>query len=117
MPSSVPQKPIAVVDDVRFDAHLDQGGGHPECPERLTAAREGLYSSLQSVEKLPVGAREASDQELTRIHKPSYVQRLRSSLYDGYGHLDPDTYFAPGTREATWLAAGGGIDLTRAILE
>src|SRR5689334_827118 len=32
------QEPLAIVDDSRFDAHHDPGGGHPERPERLAAA-------------------------------------------------------------------------------
>ncbi|HEX2676372.1 MAG TPA: histone deacetylase [Polyangiales bacterium] len=112
MSAAQPQaKPIAIVDDPRFDAHEDGSGPHPERPERLAAARDGLYSVLDASPRVALAPREANDDELARIHVPAYVQRLRGALGGGYGHLDPDTYFCPATREAAWLAAGGGIDL------
>jgi len=107
--------PIAIVDDARFDAHEDQSGTHPECPERLSAARQGLYSRLTQEARLPVLAREATIAELQWVHRPEYVSRLVTRLADGHGNLDADTYFSPGTREAAWLAAGGAIDFATAL--
>jgi acetoin utilization deacetylase AcuC-like enzyme len=108
--------PFAVVDDARFDAHEDLSGPHPECPERLTAAREGLYATLPATLQTRIAPREATDVELARVHLPGYVSALRGALGAGHGHLDPDTYFCPQTREAAWLAAGGAIDLARALV-
>ncbi len=107
---------IAIVDDPRFDAHEDPTGPHPECPERLTAAREGLYGTLPTSERLVVPAREVSEAELTRVHRSDYLDKLRERLRDSGGHLDPDTYFCRGTREAAWLAAGGAVDLARTLV-
>jgi acetoin utilization deacetylase AcuC-like enzyme len=108
--------PVAVVDDTRFEAHEDTGGQHPECPERLVAARSGLFGQLAADKRLIVPAREASADELTRVHSKRYVEELAFRLTGGSGHLDPDTYFCPQTREAAWLAAGGSIDLVHALL-
>lgn len=108
--------PIAIVDDARFDGHEDAGGHHPECPERLQAARAGLYSVITPQARTLLAPREATDEELARIHTPSYLTRLAATLRTGHGHLDPDTYFCSGTRQAAWLAAGGGIDLARALV-
>src|SRR4051812_1878188 len=105
-----PDLPIAIVDDARFDAHEDESGPHPECPERLAAARDGLYKVLAPAQRSLLAPREASDLELARVHAPAYVKQLRAALGTGSGRLDPDTYFCPATREAAWLAAGGGID-------
>jgi acetoin utilization deacetylase AcuC-like enzyme len=107
--------PIAIVDDARFDAHHDGSGHHPECPERLVAAREGLRSALGTAGMNSVSAREARNEELCRVHSPHYIERLLARLGRGYGNLDPDTYFSPGTREAAWLAAGGVIDLAQLL--
>jgi acetoin utilization deacetylase AcuC-like enzyme len=107
--------PIAVVDDSRFDAHHDPSGDHPECPDRLVAAREGLRSALGEGATRLVNAREAAADELSRVHSPHYLERLLASLSHGYGNLDPDTYFSPGTREAAWLAAGGAIDMAQLL--
>jgi acetoin utilization deacetylase AcuC-like enzyme len=108
--------PIAIVDDARFDAHEDHSGHHPECPERLSAARSGLYSTLAQDQRSSVPARAASSSELSRVHLADYVKSLDSRLARGAGNLDPDTYFGPGTREAAWNAAGGAIDLTRRLV-
>jgi acetoin utilization deacetylase AcuC-like enzyme len=109
--------PIAIVDDARFDAHEDHSGHHPECPERLIAARSGLYSALTEDQRSQVPARAASTPELSRVHMADYVNSLDSRLARGMGNLDPDTYFGPGTREAAWNAAGGAIDLTRRLVQ
>lgn len=107
--------PIAIVDDPRFDAHHDGSGHHPECPDRLLAARDGLRAALSDAATSSVSAREARDEELSRVHSPLYVERLLARLGRGYGNLDPDTYFSPGTREAAWLAAGGAIDMAQLL--
>jgi acetoin utilization deacetylase AcuC-like enzyme len=108
--------PIAIVDDARFDAHEDTSGHHPECPERLAAARSGLYAALSQDERSHVPVRAASTPELSRVHDAQYIHGLDARLLRGAGNLDPDTYFGPGTREAAWHAAGGAIDLTRKLL-
>ena len=107
--------PIVIVDDARFDAHHDGSGHHPECPERLVAAREGLRAALDGAATSSVNAREAKTDELCRVHTPHYVERLLARLTRGYGNLDPDTYFSPGTREAAWLAAGSVIDMAQLL--
>jgi len=113
----IPSAPIALIDDSRFEAHHDRAGEHPERPERLLAAREGLSAALQGHDTKLIASREITDAELTRVHDARYVERLRRGLeLGGYGLLDPDTFYSPGTREAAWLAAGGVVDLTRAII-
>lgn len=108
--------PVALVDDARFDAHFDTSGDHPECPERLAAAREGLLAGLGDASIRRLVTREATDDELARVHDPQYIARLRRRLAHGHGQLDPDTYFSPGTREAAWLAAGTTIELAQQLV-
>src|ERR1700755_799490 len=100
---------IAIVDDERFDAHAERGAGHPERPERLAAARSGLYGALDESTRVLLPAREATDAELLRVHTGDCLRYVQARLREGYGHLDADTYFAPATREAAWLAAGAAI--------
>lgn len=109
--------PIAIVDDPRFDAHEDPGGGHPECPERLAAARQGLFSAVAPGLRCQVHTRPAELAELSRVHLANYVTSLDSRLSRGSGSLDPDTYFCPGSRNAAWYAAGGAIDLARELTQ
>jgi acetoin utilization deacetylase AcuC-like enzyme len=114
--SGTPAQRIAIVDDERFDAHRDLRGGHPECPERLLAARAGLYAALPEALRMPLAARSASDEELTRVHQPGYVRALRERLAQGAGQLDPDTYFSQGSAEAAWFAAGGAAELALTLM-
>jgi len=109
--------PIAVVDDPRFDAHEDPSGPHPECPERLAAARSGLYGAVDPARRRLIETRPASESELSRVHVAKYVTELEARLARGQGALDPDTYFSRGTREAAWHAAGGAIELAAQLVQ
>jgi len=106
---------IAIVDDERFDAHEASSGHHPECPERLVAAREGLFGALPEARRRRIVPREASEQELLRAHSGKHVRGLQRALSDGHGQIDADTFFSPGSREAAWLAAGGAADVGREL--
>jgi acetoin utilization deacetylase AcuC-like enzyme len=107
---------IAIVDDPRFDAHRERSGGHPERPERLVAAREGLYAALPEHDRVLLEAREAALDELARVHDADYLRSLRERLREGYGHIDADTYYSPGTAEAALRSAGGAAALATALL-
>jgi acetoin utilization deacetylase AcuC-like enzyme len=109
------QEAIAIVDDARFDAHRARGP-HPERPERLEAARSGLLGTLPPELRVPIPARAVLLEEARRVHDGAYLDRLASALASGAGHLDADTYFSSGTREAAWAAAGGAADLARALM-
>lgn len=110
------QLPVAVVDDERFDAH-HSAEMHPERPERLIAARKGLGLALTSEQRLFIPVRRVSDEEAGRVHSASYLAQLRDRIAAGWGHIDADTFFSPGTEEAAWLAAGGAVELCRMITE
>jgi acetoin utilization deacetylase AcuC-like enzyme len=101
------------VDD-RFNAHVAPGF-HPERPERLIAARRGLEAAGAHREYVPT--REASLEELARVHDPRYVERLERALRRGTGHLDGDTFFSPGTHEAAWRAAGAACELVDRLID
>lgn len=103
-----------VVDDARFEAHLAPGV-HPECPERLRAARAGLNTALRGYEPKPLPPRLADQTELLTVHDARYLLRLDARLRDGTGYLDPDTFFSAGSREAAWLAAGSAAQLAREL--
>ena len=104
---------LLLVDDARFDAHA-AGAYHPERPERLVAARSAARHAGVAWEK--VEAREATAEELERVHAPSFVARLEK-LRGARGYLDPDTYVAPGSVEAARLAAGGLVALVDRMID
>jgi acetoin utilization deacetylase AcuC-like enzyme len=107
---------IAVVDDSRFEEHRSRGP-HPERPERLPAVRRGVERALSETSRITVPTREATGEEIVRVHTPAYLRGLEAALGRGWGQLDADTYFSPGSREAAWLAAGGTVDMARALLD
>jgi acetoin utilization deacetylase AcuC-like enzyme len=106
---------LALVDDERFDAHTARGP-HPERPERLAAARDGLRSAVAPDRLRPLEARPATEAELLAVHRGAYLSDLGEALRGGWGHLDADTFFSPASREAAWHAAGGAAELAGALM-
>lgn len=104
---------------LRHDAFLNHSaaGYHPEQPQRLSA----IYRELDHRDIMPrcasVSAREATKEEILRVHTPEYVDKLEKLLPESRGHLDLDTFFSPGTWRAALLAAGGTVQLTKDIIE
>src|SRR4051812_41034570 len=101
--------------DLRFRAHLPPGA-HSERPERLVATERRLEETGLRARTIALPVREASRQELERAHRPGYLDDLERRLRaTSHGWLDPDTYFSPGTWEATLLAAGTATALAEAV--
>ncbi len=108
---------ILVVDEEAFDAH-EAPGPHPECPERLAAAREGLRLALGDLTPLRLEAPRVRREDLERAHTPHYLDQLDQALHEAQaGYLDPDTFFSAGTREAAHRASGGGVAALTALRE
>ena len=110
---------LLVVDDPSFDEHHAEGH-HPERPERLLAAREGLSagaSSSKHISLTHVPAPMLGSALAEAVHDTSYLERLATALPGRAGHLDADTYFSPGSYEAAQRAAGGAAAMTRALVQ
>src|SRR3954453_2441575 len=86
---------VGVVDDPSFDQHIPPAP-HPERPERLFAARRAIVRSKVGVR--PLSARDAPPEALERVHDPRYLEEL-GHLAGRAGHVDADTYLAPGSVE------------------
>lgn len=109
--------PVGIIDDERFDAHASRAP-HPERPERLDAARSGLLGALPPEQRHVLIPRMPHAGELEGIHSPAYLGRLERTLSEERaGHLDADTYFGPGTREASLLAAGSAAEMATALMQ
>jgi acetoin utilization deacetylase AcuC-like enzyme len=106
---------LGLVTDPRFRAH-DPGPHHPECPERLEVL-ESLFAAgdLRDVPRVPV--RSATEEELTRVHRPALVRAVAASAGRDETRYDADTSASAGTFEAACLAAGGAIELVDAVLD
>jgi acetoin utilization deacetylase AcuC-like enzyme len=110
-------EPIGIVDDTCFDAHASPDGPHPECPERLVAAREGFMAATTDAQRRPIAIEDAKPEELHGPHSERYIATLQRRLSTfAEGMLDGDTYFCDGTELATFRAAGGCASLARALL-
>jgi acetoin utilization deacetylase AcuC-like enzyme len=103
-----------VLCDERFLGH-DPGPEHPEAPSRLR-------SVLRALDPLPSGAtlrrptREATRDELLRVHAAAYVDEV-VSLRGRSGALDGETLLSEGSVDAALLAAGASIELVDALKE
>jgi acetoin utilization deacetylase AcuC-like enzyme len=93
-------------------AHL-QPGGHPESPVRLTSALVGARAA--GVELIEREAREATADELERVHPAEYLDALERIAAEGRW-LDPDTWAGPGSMRATRLAAGAVCEAASEVL-
>ena len=89
---------------------------HPERPERLQAIlrhleRTGYFHTCRSGL-----VREATKDELLRVHEARYLQSLDQLEAKGGGALDPDTWVFPHTLEAARLAAGAAIEAVAEVI-
>ncbi len=92
----------------------DQGRGHPESPARLRAINERLQAR-------PIaGTRWATPQPATRaqierVHAPAYVDFV-DGVRGQTTAIDVDVVMAPGSVDASYLAAGAAIDAVTAVV-
>ncbi len=115
MPEPHEKSAALLLDDARFDLHAPVAY-HPERPERLVAARAAAAALEPKVAWQRVPAREATADEIARVHDAAYTTQLEA-LRGQESYLDPDTYVVPGSVAAARLAAGGVISLVDALLE
>jgi len=109
-------QPLGYVLDDIFVRHRPPGP-HPERPERLIAARDGLRSAGLEQRGQLVAVRPAREEELGLVHTPAFVADMARSVPGKRGWLDADTYFSPDSWDAALAAAGAGIDLAAAVLD
>jgi acetoin utilization deacetylase AcuC-like enzyme len=99
--------PLILIASPRFAEHQTPPG-HPERPERAQVM-ETVAARWREGGGEVVAPREATHEQLERVHDPHYVQRI-SELRDRAVALDPDTYTSPESYEVALLAAGATID-------
>lgn len=105
---------FALVDDVLFDSH-ECDEPHPERPARLHAARSALDRLPEGFEKIALPNRDASDEEILRVHTAAYMQRIDQAAGLS-GHFDADTYFSPLSVRAARRAAGGVVTVGEQLM-
>ncbi|HYV58718.1 MAG TPA: histone deacetylase [Acidimicrobiia bacterium] len=106
--------------DPRFADH-DPGRGHPERAARLEAVHHGLDQAARdlgvSADDLltPLPPRDATAEEIGRVHTRRHVERLRTLAEHGGGSIDPDTAMSGGSWSAAVGAAGAGLAAADAL--
>jgi acetoin utilization deacetylase AcuC-like enzyme len=106
---------LCLADDALFDEHVSPPG-HPERPERLEAARQGVAAAHAAQGARRLAPRDASLDEMSLAHTAQYVSAL-SSIDGKSGHLDEDTFFSPRSFAAARRATGAALALTDALLD
>ena len=96
----------------------DMGGGHPESPQRLQSVLAALEAAHLSSHMSVREAREATREELERVHSAQYVDAIDAAAPDeGLAFLDPDTSMNPHSRSAALHAAGAVVQATDLVME
>lgn len=91
--------------------------GHPERPERLSAIVRHLTRNGWLGECPKGTVREATREELLRVHTPRYLDRLAEFEAAGGGPIEADTWVSSGSNEAALLGAGAAVEAVASVLE
>jgi acetoin utilization deacetylase AcuC-like enzyme len=108
MSRPVPARVLLLTDRAMAD---HAATGHPERPERLEAAAQGVTDgALAADAALDRPAVEAADDlALQLVHPAWYLETLDAAAARGGGWVDPDTYLGPRSMAAARLAAGATL--------
>jgi acetoin utilization deacetylase AcuC-like enzyme len=108
-------KKTGIVKDCRYLRH-GEGVSHPETPQRLTSIYEMLDNPDMVWKFAEIDAREATREELLRVHLPAYVDAIAATAGKPIYMLDHDTMTTAETYEVARLAAGGTMNAIDSVL-
>lgn len=111
-PSSQPA--LAIATDNTCVEHVAPPN-HDEDPERFIAAQRGYARSRPAQNARELATREATLDELARVHTPAFIERVLASRGQT-GWFDPDTYYSPKTADVALRSTGAALSLTEALL-
>ena len=86
------------------------GWGHPERAARVEAALRGIRDAGLGDDVVWIEPREATVDELARVHERGYVEALRAFCAKGGGMLSIDTSAVAESFTAALVAAGAGLE-------
>ena len=89
---------------------------HPERPERLQAILRHLDRTGLSKRCEAGTVREATREELGRVHWPLHMDHVEAFDRAGGGLIEADTWVGPGSARAARLAAGAAIEAVADVL-
>lgn len=91
--------------------------GHPENRARLEHIWQRLTQEGITARMVPVAAKPVEYSLLSRIHTPRHIASVRALAERGGGYILPDTYVARRSYDVALAAAGGTVEVVRAVLE
>lgn len=104
------------ISDMRFRTHTLQG--HPEHAGRLVAVHQQLEAEKLFERCVRLPADLASIKTLHAVHTPSYIAELEKTAHASkMTRFGRDTYVLPQSYEIARLAAGGTLNLVRAVMQ
>jgi len=87
--------------------------GHPERVARLEHILKALEGKTLDQQLAPM----AAEEDLLRVHPKDYVAMIKDSCpTEGLKQIDGNTYMSPGSVQAAYRAAGGGIKAVDLVL-
>jgi acetoin utilization deacetylase AcuC-like enzyme len=111
---------LLVAEDPLFAEH-DPGRGHPERPARLEAVHAGIAQAGRDLggggTLTPLAPRDATPEEITRVHTSAHVSRLEEIAEQGGGRIDLDTAMSSRSWAAAVRAAGAGLAAADALAD
>ncbi len=107
---------VGIVRDPLFKRH-ENGPYHPERPSRLEAIDEMLAAFEYRHRLHELTPRDATHEEVARVHSAEYIARIADSRRRETTYLDPDTTAGPWSYAAALRAAGGCITAADAVLD
>jgi len=91
--------------------------GHPESPERLRVIYQMLEEEEMRNRFEAVKPRAATRGEIEMVHSSDYVNLIASTAGKACTRLDGDTSTCAKSYEAALWAAGGSLELIKAVVE
>lgn len=105
---------ILMIADERLADHRPPSG-HPERPERLAAAIDGVHAAGFGEALTWQTPNEAPTEALLRVHTSNLVSVLDEHAGLDRVQIDGDTFMSSGSMQAARLAAGAGLDAVTAL--
>src|SRR5262245_4610607 len=105
---------VVLVTSERFADHVTPPG-HPERVERAETM-EVVASRWRQHGGIVVAPREASDEDLLRVHGVAHVEALKKARGRA-GMIDADTYLSPESDEVARLGAGAVLTAVDHVLD
>lgn len=103
--------------DERFLLH-QTGPDHPECPERIQCAYNGIMEGDLLDELILIKAVRADMKWIEAVHSIDYLARLKDACHCGLEEFEsPDNQMCEKTFEVAMLAVGGILECARLVME